>query len=252
MPIPRSESRPAVVFLDVGDTLVRAHPSWADIYNAVLREFGMSVEPAAFRRAWTDLFVWQPDGPFEATEEASFARIKELDGRILAHLGYPDLPDEFFHALDRAFSARSAWFVFDDVVPALDALRAAGIRLGVISNWTWAAPELLHDLELASHFETLVISARVGFNKPNPGIFRHALELMDVEPAAALHVGDSYQADIVGASAVGMAAVLIARDEDAAVPSAEAADVPVIRDLYGLLDLLGIARPASEVAARGA
>ena len=72
----------------------------------------------------------------------------------------------------------------------------AGIRLCVISNFVWGAPELIHDLELARHFETLVISARVGFQKPNPGIFQHALEQMQVAPERAMHVGDSYRADV--------------------------------------------------------
>ena len=75
-------------------------------------------------------------------------------------------------------------------------MRAAGMRLCVISNFVWGAPELIHDLELARHFEQLVISARVGFQKPNPGIFRHALEPMNVEPERAMHVGDSYRADM--------------------------------------------------------
>ena len=43
--------------------------------------------------------------------------------------------------------------------------------------------ELIHDLELARHFEKLVISARVGFQKPNPGIFQHALARGQLESA---------------------------------------------------------------------
>ena len=241
------DPRPAAIFFDVGDTLVRAHPSWPAVYETVFPEFGISVEPEDFEGAWREAFAeWEIDGRFEASEEASYQRFKDLDGRIFARLGYPDLPDEFFRAIEVAFSRRSSWYVFDDVVPALDALRRAGFRLGVISNWGWAAPELLHDLELAAHFEGLTISARVGFQKPRPEIFRHALEQLDLRPHEALHVGDSYAADVLGARAVGVRAVLIDRDERVRVHRAPEQDpgVPIVRDLLQLLDLLGLPRPA--------
>src|SRR5205814_1467871 len=116
---------------------------------------------------------------------------------------------------------------------------AAGIRLAVISNWTWAAPELLHDLELARHFESLIISSRVGFQKPHSAIFRHALEVMRVSPDRAVHVGDSYAADVLGARSVGIAPVFIARGfgregpNRSRVPAGD--PVPIVNDLTGLL-----------------
>lgn len=243
--------RPEVCFLDLGDTLARAHPSWAAVYENVLHQFGLPVpEEDAFRTAWREAFLQESEGPFEASEEASYQRLKEVDGRIFARLGFPELPDEFFRAVERAFSARSAWFIFDDVVPALDALSAAGVRLALISNWSWAAPDLLHDLELARHFEAIVVSARVGYQKPSRQIFEHALELMRVAPRRAVHVGDSLHADVRGAHSAGMAAVLIARGLAPDVGPADRAeraggeDVPVVRDLYELVELLGVGRAA--------
>ncbi len=241
---------PEVVFLDVGDTLVRADPSWADVYSSVFPEFDLTFSRDDFHRALSEVFQgWTAEGPFEATEEASFQRLKELDSAVFARLGRPDMPDAFFRRVDEAFRARSAWWVFPDVVPALDALLAAGVRLGVISNWSWYAPELLHDLELARHFETLVISARVGYQKPHRGIFEHALEVMRVAPERAIHVGDSYTADVEGARAVGIRPVFIDRrvgeagHSHGALPAGE--DVATITDLFGLLDLLGLKRPAA-------
>lgn len=244
--------RPRVVFLDVGDTLVRAHPSWAGVYRLGLADAGIEVGEAELERALVEATqggAWALEGPFEATEAASFERIKEFDSQVLAAVGHADLPDEVFHAVEAAFAARSAWHVFPDVPPAVEALRGAGFRLGVISNWLWGAPELLHDLELARHFEALVISARVGYNKPHPGIFEHALEVMSIAPAEALHVGDSYAADVVGARRAGIRAVLIDRrlGDPARAPADDGEpDVPVIADLLELLDLLGVARPAAS------
>lgn len=240
-------STPTVVLLDVGDTLVKANPSWRDVYAKVFRGHGMDVTSGdferAFRAAWTE---WETEGPFEASEEASFRRLMELDQLVFDRLGYPDLPEQFFRDVDAAFRERSAFHVFPDVIPALDAMQAAGLRLGVVSNWGWAAPELLQNLELARHFEVLSISARVGYQKPHPAIFEHALELLDVTPGQAVHVGDDPGADVVGARRAGIEPILIARRGRSHPPighGSPADGAPLIEDLGDLLDLLGVDRP---------
>jgi len=115
----------------VGDTLVRADPSWRDVYAGVFAGHGISATAeqfeAAFRAAWQE---WEHEGPFDATEEASFQRLMALDRLVFARLGYPDLPESFFRDVDRAFRQRSAFYVFPDVIPALDAMQAAGLRPG--------------------------------------------------------------------------------------------------------------------------
>jgi REG-2-like HAD superfamily hydrolase len=239
--------RPSVILLDVGETLLRPEPSWRDIYASVFVSMGIDVTADefedAFKASWAE---WEHEGPFEATEEGSFARLMALDRLVFGRLGYPDLPESFFRDIEAAFHRRSAWHVFPDVLPALDAMRAVGLRLGVVSNWGWTAPELLHLLELAGHFEVLAISARVGYQKPHPAIFEHALDLLGAAPSDAIHVGDDPAADVVGARRAGIEPVLIVRDHRrASIPDAEArADgAPVIHDLDGLLDLLGVDRP---------
>ena len=170
---------------------------------------------------------------------------------MLARIGHADVPDEVFRSIEAAFARRSAWYVYPDVVPAVEAMRSAGLRLGVISNFVWGGAELIHDLELARHFETLTISARVGFQKPHRGIFEHALVAMKVEPGHAIHIGDSYAADVRGARRAGIGAVMIDRSGgDPAQIRAEHDDpqLVVISDLLELLDMLGIERPAAVTA----
>ncbi len=172
MPVTVLDPRPSVVFLDLGDTLIRAHPSWSAVYRRVLAEHGVVVEAEALRAALDQTFGSGGDhveGPFQASDAASYARLKRFDTQVLEALGAVVPPDAFFRSLEAAFAERAAWWIFDDVPGALDLLQAAGIRLAVISNWGWAAPELLHTLELARHFEALVISDRVGYLKPSAG-----------------------------------------------------------------------------------
>jgi putative hydrolase of the HAD superfamily len=241
--------RPDAVFLDLGDTLVRAHPSWASVYLSTFPEFGIEATEEQLEdalRTATRSGAWEFEGPFEATEEGSFQRLMALDRLVFGRLGYHDLPESFFRAIDAAFHRRAAWHVFPDVLPALDAMRAAGLRLGVVSNWGWTAPELLHLLELASNFEVLAISARVGYQKPHPAIFQHALDQLGASPADAIHVGDDPIADVVGARRAGIEPVLIVREHRrASIPDADvrADGAPLIGDFAGLLDLLGVDRP---------
>jgi len=228
--------------------MAKAHPSWLDVYSTVFDRYDIDTSQkafeAAFRAAWAE---WAHEGPFEATEEASFQRLTELDQLVFDRLGYPDLPEVFFRDIDRAFRQRSAFHVFPDVIPALDAMQEAGLRLGVVSNWGWYAPELLQTLELARHFEVMSISARVGYQKPHAAIFEHALDLFEVRPEQAIHVGDDPEADVVGARRVGIEPVLIDRrgriDSPVGVGT-ETGAVQTVHDFGGLLDLLGIERPA--------
>jgi putative hydrolase of the HAD superfamily len=249
------QARPEVLFLDVGDTLIRAHPSWAGVYRQGLLEAGFDVAEKDLERALLEESQsggwWLDETPFEPTETNSFATVMAFDAAVLARLGHPDMAEDTFRRIEDAFARRSAWYVYPDVLPALDALNGAGIRLCVISNFVWGAPELIHDLELARHFEALVISARVGFQKPNPGIFRHALEQMRVAPERAMHVGDSYRADVLGARRLGIRAALIARgtDDPARLRDEHSdPDLVVLNDLFDLLDVLGIKRPALSPA----
>jgi putative hydrolase of the HAD superfamily len=241
------QTDPSVVLIDVGDTMAKAHPSWLDVYSAVFDRYGIETTQGAFEQAFHAAWsAWKHEGPFEATEEASFRRLAELDQLVFGRLGYPDLPESFFRDIDQAFRQRSAFYVFPDVIPALDAMQAAGLRLGVVSNWGWYAPELLQALELARHFEVLSISARVGFQKPHAAIFEHALDLLDISPEQAIHVGDDPEADVLGARRVGIEPVLIDRRGRIDTPvgvGAETGAVTVIGDFGGLLDLLGIERP---------
>ncbi len=245
---------PSVVLIDVGDTIAKAHPSWRDVYATVFEGHGIDASmkefETAFRAAWVD---WAHEGPFEATEEASFQRLTELDQLVFDRLGYHDLPESFFRDVDRAFRQRSAFFVFPDVVPALDVMQRAGLRLGVVSNWGWYAPELLQTLELARHFEIMSISARVGYQKPHRAIFEHALDLLEVRPEDAIHVGDDPEADVLGARRVGIEPVLIDRHGrvDAPIGAAtETGAVALIHDFGELLDLLGLERPSDQLEAQ--
>jgi putative hydrolase of the HAD superfamily len=92
----------------------------------------------------------------------------------------------------------------------LEALRARGLKLGLVSNTAspeWLLQPVLDRQGLVDRVDAIVLSSEVGKRKPHPAIFERALGELGVEAAAALFVGDRLGADVLGASRVGMKTV---------------------------------------------
>jgi putative hydrolase of the HAD superfamily len=100
--------------------------------------------------------------------------------------------------------------LFGDVRPALRAVRAAGIKLGLLSNTERDLGLFVahHDLEV----DAVLTSRLHGKTKPHETIFRRMLELLDVPAADAVMIGDTIEDDVEGARAVGMRAILVDRE----------------------------------------
>lgn len=96
-----------------------------------------------------------------------------------------------------------------DAPAALATLSRRGYRLAVVSNADGRVRRLLERAGLSPHFELVVDSAEVGFEKPDPRIFLAATQRLGIEPSRCAYVGDMYEIDIVGARAAGLSALLI-------------------------------------------
>ncbi len=242
-----TDARPPLcaVFLDIGDTVMRPNPSWEHVYAMAFEEFGVDVDIDELYTALRSAYHhggWGMEGGFDPTEETSFQRTVKIDAAAIAELGLQPMPDAFYRRLAELFMVTSHWHIFDDAYPALEQLKARGLTVGAVSNWVWNLPELLHALDLVSHFDFIAASARIGFEKPHPRIFEWALNKANVPPQTVIHVGDHVDADVEGARGVGIEGVLIDRagryrpDE---VPDG----TPVIRSLDELLPIVDARLP---------
>lgn len=92
---------------------------------------------------------------------------------------------------------------------AMSALRAKGIKVAIVSNSEGMLDRLFDQLGILSSFDALVDSGKVGFEKPDPRIFEIACAQTGIAAARALHLGDTYATDVVGAMNAGMRAALI-------------------------------------------
>jgi putative hydrolase of the HAD superfamily len=152
---------------------------------------------------------------------------------MIEHLGFAP-EDRMLDAIEDAFAKRVSWKPYPEALPILEDLRDAGYRLGVISNASHSLPETLRKIGLAPFFETITYSFAVGAEKPDVRIFRRALAEAEATEGIALHVGDSFEADYVGAKRAGLHAVLLQREGEPPAPC------PFIRSLEALPHLLGV------------
>lgn len=144
----------------------------------------------------------------EAVDESALAdlrcRCAAVLGDALPPTGLPD--DEVLAALLEAIR----FAVMPGAERLLHALRDRGIARVVVSNWDVSLHGVLADTGLAPLVDRVITSAEAGVAKPDPAIFAPALA--GVDPAAALHVGDSVEHDVAGALSAGMRAALVVGD----------------------------------------
>jgi HAD superfamily hydrolase (TIGR01509 family) len=232
------------VFLDVGNTLISIDFDWI---AAELECRGCAATAEALRQAEAaarpgyshQLFV-------EGLEEGAdlFARyLLAVLGRVeaatsLGPLRLEALATELRAVLRPNGQASVLWrAVMAGVPEALARLRALDLRLVVVSNSDGTVEQSLVTAGLRGHFHEVVDSARVGFEKPDPRIFQHALAISGADAARTLHVGDLYHADVLGARAAGLHAALLDPFGDWPAP-----DCACFPDLLSLAEALGASR----------
>jgi len=121
---------------------------------------------------------------------------------------------------------------------ALDAMRAHGVKVAIISNSEGMLERLFTDLDVLRHFDLVVDSGRVGVEKPDPRIFQIALERFDVPASRALHLGDMFATDVLGARAAGIRTALIDPYKHYAGRHAEVPRVPGVVEVARAIEAL--------------
>jgi HAD superfamily hydrolase (TIGR01509 family) len=197
------------VLFDAGNTLVfldyaRLAEGVGSILGLPLTGEGLSRHGAAAARA-----MERAAGTDQERAAAYLEALFLLGGVPQERLG------EVRDCLRRMHRERHLWSsVAKQTAQALRRLRAAGLRLGVVSNSDGRVEQALEAAGLRDYFDVVLDSALLGVEKPDPRIFLAALDALGVAPEEALYVGDLYEVDIVGARAAGMAAVLLGTPEE--------------------------------------
>lgn len=212
-------SPPRVIFCDALGTLFGMKGSVGKIYSTIAREVGVKCNPdrveEAFRESFSESrspifpgvdsfqipereFLW-----WEAIARNTFSRVGVLD--------HFDDFDAFFTKLYAHFATTQPWYVYDDVLPALEKWKSQGIELGIISNFDTRLYGVLELLDLKDFFSSITISSLVGAAKPDSKIFLSALDRHHCPPHLAWHIGDSFNDDYQGAIKAGLRPYLVKR-----------------------------------------
>ena len=222
------------MFFDVDFTLIHPGPRFqASGYEASCRAHGLAVDPSAFEAAVADA------APLLESDDLVYDHqiFHEYTRRIIEGMGGTGPAVGLAaRAIVQEWAEHRHFSLYPDVDGAFRALRAMGIRLGLISNTHRRLTSFESHFELDGLISATVSSFDHGFMKPHPSIFRAGLELMQVAAGDAVMVGDSRRHDVAGARAAGMRAILLSRG---APPRDVEEDVTVIRSLEELPGLLG-------------
>jgi len=191
----------------------------------------LAVKQETVRRVCDLLRRWgvEPEGPlFFLGRDIRIAVEEETERAYRTDLVSPDYPAlcrEVAARLDLTINARQteelwdAWnlggqFFGRTLFPgALDTLRwlqERGFKVGAVTDRAYGGPRFLAELEeygLDGYFKVVTISSNVGYEKPHPKIFQHALDALEVGAEETVMVGDSLRCDVAGAKAMGMVAV---------------------------------------------
>jgi putative hydrolase of the HAD superfamily len=194
------------ILLDAMGTLIGFEPP-APHLQAELHARGYEIDAATAKRAIRDEIAYYRAhlGDGRDAESLHDLRLRCADAMRLDGIPRETVLDALLAAL--------RFFAYPDAAPALIALRERGLRLVVVSNWDFSLHERLAETGLTPLLDGAIASAEAGAAKPDPAIFERALELAGTRDA--WHVGDSPEADVEGARAAGLRAVLISRDAPA-------------------------------------
>jgi putative hydrolase of the HAD superfamily len=181
-----------------------------ELAHRIGRDVGEAAAGAAFR-AEIEYYV---EHHLEGRDPDALERLRDRCAEVVREaLGLG--PDDRA-AIRDATLASIRFEPWPDAAPALEELRAAGLRLVAASNWDCSLPDVLDRARLAHLLDGVAASAVVGAAKPDPALFEAALEVAGCGPEDAIHVGDSFEKDVLGAGAAGIESVLVARDGDRA------------------------------------
>lgn len=220
------------IFLDVDGTLL-----WTDLdvegYVADLAPYARGGELTVERAAgsvWASMKRHIQQNIEHRTEEALAGFRRRNAGITASALGI-EAPVEVLAAVAER---RISFNPYPESERVMEDLRAMGCRLYAVSNWDLLLEEVLQTLDWMDYFESVVASAVVGVEKPDPGIFEEALRVSGSPKERTVMVGNDPATDIRGASGFGLDAVMIDRKGNSKVAEATV----TLPDLNGLPELV--------------
>jgi HAD superfamily hydrolase (TIGR01509 family) len=235
-----SPGRPRAVLLDALGTLVGIVPPFAPLRELLAERHGIAVGEADVVRALRAEMAYYRSHCLKARDTASLGRLRADCAGVVADSLGGAVAGLDPAALTATLLDSLRFAAYPEVAGVLRRLRGDGRRVVVVSNWDISLFEALEQAGLAELVDGVVCSAVVGVAKPDPAVFAAGLALAGVAAESALHVGDSYDEDVVGARAAGIEPILLVRTDGCGLlgggAGAGGADVRTVTSLSELVD----------------
>jgi len=206
------------IFFDAAGTLIRLTKSVGRHYALVAERQGLRFDPAGLDRAFAEVWRTMPVRPAtgEPREDDDKGWWHDLVDRLLERVGATIDPldaDTFFEAAYGHFAEPGVWELYPEVEETLATL-APQFELAIISNFDGRLRMILEHLAVSKYFRHVFLSSELGADKPDPSIYRRALEISGLEASEVLHVGDDPERDWAAASAAGLEVFRLRRPEN--------------------------------------
>ena len=206
--VERDRRRPKVIFFDAAGTLFHLPQGVGYHYALVANRMGLQLDARdldrAFANAWHAMPARPATGAPRKDDDKGWWR--ELVDRVFDQVAPQTTEldrDAFFEVAYEHFAEAGVWALFPEVLEVLEELHPRH-QLSIISNFDGRLRMILELLGISRFFAPVVISSEVGADKPDPLIYRRALQLTGATADEALHVGDDLVKDWEGAAAAGL------------------------------------------------
>ena len=233
------------VFFDWFNTLAHYDPPREELQSQALREFGIDLSPAQLMpgisvadREYSEENTVSPVRQRSPEDQAKVFTRYQKTVLEQAGLDISPEPEVLLKIMARVqqMAENISFVLFDDVLPTLKTLKEQNLIMGLLTNLDSDMESICLQLGLKPYLSFIITSGEVGADKPHPPIFQGALQQAGVDAAAAVHVGDQYQTDVIGARGVGITPVLLDRYQ--LYPEVD--DCPKIHSLTELIEYLGL------------
>ena len=202
------ETPPKAIFFDAAGTLFHLPRGVGYHYALVGEEIGLKLDSRQLDRAFNHAWNAMPrresiDGPRENDDKDWWRQLVDLVlNEVAPSLNELDR-DNFFEIAYEHFAEAGVWELYPEVLEVLGNL-SPRFQLAVISNFDGRLRMILEHLGISKFFKRVFLSSELGADKPDPEIFRRALNLICLEPSEVLHVGDDPERDWQAATAAGL------------------------------------------------
>ena len=225
---------PQAILIDALGTLVHFERPGPHLRVELRDRLGLEVSEVQARAAMRAEITHYRANLHRGRDAHTLAELRRECATVMLDELPPEAREADLGVITDALVAAIRFTPYEDALATLRALRARDLRIIVLSNWDFSLHEMLANTGIDALVDGAVSSAEHGTAKPDPAIFEHALALAGVPATQAWHVGDSPEADVVGAQAAGVTPIYVARDDSPPPPG-----VVVIDELGELLGLLG-------------